>query len=77
MQQILPFEKLEPENVYNFCPIRHPRCSPFKGLRVLLMFEKPVELWAQLITMGGGSSVRHFQADKDSFGTDSTTESIM
>ncbi|XP_027136912.1 TP53-binding protein 1 isoform X4 [Larimichthys crocea] len=44
----------------------HPRCSPFKALRVLLVFEKPVELWAQLITMGGGSSVRHFQADKDS-----------
>ncbi|XP_044031051.1 TP53-binding protein 1 isoform X3 [Siniperca chuatsi] len=44
----------------------HPRCSPFKALRVLLVFEKPVELWAQLITMGGGSSVRQFQADKDS-----------
>ncbi|KAM9860738.1 TP53-binding protein 1 isoform 2-T2 [Aulostomus maculatus] len=43
----------------------HPRCSPFKALRVLLVFEKPVELWAQLITMGGASSVRHFQADKD------------
>nr|XP_046252129.1 TP53-binding protein 1 isoform X3 [Scatophagus argus] len=43
----------------------HPRCSPFKALRVLLVFEKPVELWAQLISMGGGSSVRHFQADKD------------
>ncbi|XP_035538354.1 TP53-binding protein 1 isoform X1 [Morone saxatilis] len=44
----------------------HPRCSPFKALRVLLVFEKPVELWAQLITMGGGSSVRQFQTDKDS-----------
>ncbi|KAM3625229.1 uncharacterized protein V6R79_008976 [Siganus canaliculatus] len=44
----------------------HPRCSPFKSLRVLLVFETPVELWAQLITMGGGSSVRHFQAEKDS-----------
>ncbi|XP_063737131.1 TP53-binding protein 1 isoform X2 [Eleginops maclovinus] len=43
----------------------HPRCSPFKALRVLLVFEKPVELWAQLITMGGGSSVRQFQTDKD------------
>ncbi|XP_037610829.1 TP53-binding protein 1 isoform X1 [Sebastes umbrosus] len=43
----------------------HPRCSPFKALRVLLVFEKPVEFWAQLITMGGGSSVRQFQADKD------------
>ncbi|XP_028999920.1 TP53-binding protein 1 isoform X2 [Betta splendens] len=44
----------------------HPRSSPFKGLRVLLVFEKPVDVWAQLITMGGGSSVRHFHADKDS-----------
>uniref|UniRef100_A0A8D0A2V9 TP53-binding protein 1 n=1 Tax=Sander lucioperca TaxID=283035 RepID=A0A8D0A2V9_SANLU len=43
----------------------HPRCSPFKALRVLLVFEKPVELWAQLITLGGGSSLRQFQADKD------------
>ncbi|KAM8762418.1 TP53-binding protein 1 isoform 4-T7 [Acanthopagrus schlegelii] len=44
----------------------HPRCSPFKALRVLLVFEKPVELWVQLITLGGGSSVRQFQTDKDS-----------
>ncbi|XP_029354417.1 TP53-binding protein 1 isoform X2 [Echeneis naucrates] len=44
----------------------HPRSSPFKALRVLLVFEQPVELWAQLITMGGGSFVRHFQGDKDS-----------
>ncbi|XP_075934720.1 TP53-binding protein 1 isoform X3 [Anarhichas minor] len=43
----------------------HPRCSPFKALRVLLVFEKPVELWAQLVTMGGGSCVRQFPADKD------------
>lgn len=44
----------------------HPRCSPFKAMKVLLAFEKPVELWAQLVTMGGGSSVRHFLTDKDS-----------
>ncbi|XP_047436560.1 TP53-binding protein 1 isoform X3 [Mugil cephalus] len=44
----------------------HSRCSPFKALRVLLVFEKPEELWAQLITMGGGSSVRHIQGEKDS-----------
>lgn len=50
-------------------PFRHPRCSPFKALRVLLVFEKPVELWAQLITMGGASSVRQLQADQDSSGT--------
>ncbi|XP_029944419.1 TP53-binding protein 1 isoform X3 [Salarias fasciatus] len=44
----------------------HPRCSPFKAMKVLLVFEKPAELWAQLITMGGGSSVRHNHTDKDS-----------
>uniref|UniRef100_UPI003AABA977 TP53-binding protein 1 n=1 Tax=Centroberyx gerrardi TaxID=166262 RepID=UPI003AABA977 len=44
----------------------HPRCSAFKALRVLLVFEEPVELWAQLLTMSGASSVRQFQSDKDS-----------
>ncbi|XP_045065528.1 TP53-binding protein 1 isoform X1 [Coregonus clupeaformis] len=44
----------------------HPRCSPFKALRVLLVFEKPVELWSELLTMSGASSVRQHQADKDS-----------
>ncbi|XP_077568997.1 TP53-binding protein 1 isoform X2 [Stigmatopora nigra] len=44
----------------------HPRCSPFKDLHFFLVFDKPVELWAQLATMGGASSVRHFHADKDS-----------
>uniref|UniRef100_A0A3Q2YRG6 TP53-binding protein 1 n=1 Tax=Hippocampus comes TaxID=109280 RepID=A0A3Q2YRG6_HIPCM len=43
----------------------HPRCSPFKDLHFFLVFEKPVELWAQLVTMGGASSVRHFHSDKD------------
>ncbi|XP_077420799.1 TP53-binding protein 1 [Vanacampus margaritifer] len=43
----------------------HPRCSPFKDLHFFLVFEKPVELWAQLVTMAGASSVRHFHADKD------------
>ncbi|KAM4631383.1 TP53-binding protein 1 [Polymixia lowei] len=44
----------------------HPRGNPFKALRVLLVFEEPVELWAQLLTMSGASSVRQYQADKDS-----------
>ncbi|XP_053180514.1 TP53-binding protein 1 [Scomber japonicus] len=43
----------------------HPRCSPFKALRILLVFEKPVDLWTQLIAMGGGSAVRQFHTDKD------------
>ncbi|XP_016522988.1 TP53-binding protein 1 isoform X2 [Poecilia formosa] len=43
----------------------HPRCSPFKALRVLLVSKKPDELWAQLVTMGGASSVRQPQTDGD------------
>ncbi|XP_043961661.1 TP53-binding protein 1 isoform X2 [Gambusia affinis] len=43
----------------------HPRCSPFKALRVLLVCKKPNELWAQLVTMGGASSVRQHQTDSD------------
>ncbi|XP_053721385.1 TP53-binding protein 1 isoform X2 [Synchiropus splendidus] len=46
----------------------HPRSFPFKSLKFLLVFEKPEELLAQLATMGGASSTRHFQPDKD--GTD-------
>ncbi|XP_068172246.1 TP53-binding protein 1 isoform X4 [Antennarius striatus] len=43
----------------------HSRCSPFKALRVLLVFDEPVDLWAQLIAMGGGSSVRQCLTDSD------------
>ncbi|KAM9816921.1 TP53-binding protein 1 [Neosynchiropus ocellatus] len=46
----------------------HPRSFPFKSLKFLLVFEKPEELLAQLATMGGASTARHFQPDKD--GTD-------
>uniref|UniRef100_A0A3Q2PPK8 Tumor protein p53 binding protein, 1 n=1 Tax=Fundulus heteroclitus TaxID=8078 RepID=A0A3Q2PPK8_FUNHE len=41
----------------------HPRSSPFKALRFLLLSQKPDELWAQLATMGGASSVRQVQTD--------------
>ncbi|XP_046897954.1 TP53-binding protein 1 isoform X2 [Hypomesus transpacificus] len=44
----------------------HPRSSPFKTLRVLLVFEEPVELWAQLLSLMGAASVRQYQSDKDS-----------
>ncbi|XP_055774518.1 TP53-binding protein 1 [Salvelinus fontinalis] len=44
----------------------HPRCSPFKALRVLLVFEEPAELWSELLMMNGASSVRQHQAEKDS-----------
>uniref|UniRef100_UPI0037E93669 TP53-binding protein 1 isoform X3 n=1 Tax=Semicossyphus pulcher TaxID=241346 RepID=UPI0037E93669 len=42
----------------------HPRCSPFRALRVLLVFEQPEELWTQLISLGGGSSVRHIHTEE-------------
>ncbi|KAM6980615.1 TP53-binding protein 1 [Aplochiton taeniatus] len=44
----------------------HPRCTPFNGLRALLVFEEPVELWFQLLTMSGAATVKHYQSDKDS-----------
>ncbi|XP_020567133.1 TP53-binding protein 1 isoform X1 [Oryzias latipes] len=44
----------------------HPRCSPFKALHVLLLSQQPQELWAQLATMGGASSVRQLQVDDSS-----------
>lgn len=55
---------------YSSFPVRHPRSSPFKALRVLLVFEQPVELWVQLVALGGGSPVRQFPTDKDASGTE-------
>lgn len=60
-----------------FCLIRHPRCSPFKALRVLLVFEEPAELWSELLMMSGASSVRQHQAEKDSSGTYNTWSSTV
>ncbi|KAM7015400.1 LOW QUALITY PROTEIN: TP53-binding protein 1, partial [Tautogolabrus adspersus] len=48
----------------------HPRCSPFRSLRVLLVFEQQVDLWSQLISLGGGSSERHVQTDKEAAASD-------
>uniref|UniRef100_A0A673CE26 BRCT domain-containing protein n=1 Tax=Sphaeramia orbicularis TaxID=375764 RepID=A0A673CE26_9TELE len=48
----------------------HPRSSPFKALKVLLVFQEPPELWAQLITLGGGATVRQLHPDKDGSGMD-------
>lgn len=59
-------------HVLLFILIRHPRCSPFKALRVLLVFEEPAELWSELLMMSGASSVRQHQAEKDSSGTYNT-----
>ncbi|XP_015198654.2 TP53-binding protein 1 isoform X2 [Lepisosteus oculatus] len=44
----------------------HPRRSPFQSLQVLLVSEHPVELWAELLMMGGASSVRQYKVDPDS-----------
>lgn len=59
-----------------FILIRHPRCSPFKALRVLLVFEEPAELWSELLMMSGASSVRQHQAEKDSSGTYNTCSPV-
>ncbi|KAG7271757.1 hypothetical protein CRUP_032660, partial [Coryphaenoides rupestris] len=44
----------------------HPHCKPFESLKVLLVFGESEELWVQLLTLSGASTVRHYQADKDS-----------
>ncbi|KAK1160808.1 hypothetical protein AOXY_G19633 [Acipenser oxyrinchus oxyrinchus] len=36
----------------------HPRRSPFQSLKILLVSDRPLELWADLLMMGGASSVR-------------------
>ncbi|CAJ1050059.1 TP53-binding protein 1 isoform X1 [Xyrichtys novacula] len=41
----------------------HPRCSPFKSLRVLVALEQSEELWTQLISLGGGATVGHSQSN--------------
>lgn len=52
-----------------FYLVRHPHCKPFESLKVLLVFGESEELWVQLLTLSGASTVRHYQADKDSSGT--------
>lgn len=44
----------------------HLRSRPFKALRVLLVLEEAVGLWAQLLALSGAASVRQYQGDKDS-----------
>ncbi|XP_041918508.1 TP53-binding protein 1 isoform X2 [Alosa sapidissima] len=36
----------------------HPRCSPFKSLRVLLVFAGSADLWGELLKLSGASSVK-------------------
>ncbi|XP_041091463.1 TP53-binding protein 1-like isoform X5 [Polyodon spathula] len=40
----------------------HPRRSPFQSLKILLVSDRPLELWADLLMMGGASSVRQHNA---------------
>ncbi|KAG9352308.1 hypothetical protein JZ751_020721 [Albula glossodonta] len=44
----------------------HPRRSPFEALKVLLVFEEPSEFWANLLRLGGATSVCHHRADSNS-----------
>lgn len=44
----------------------HPHCKPFESLKVLLVFGESEELWVQLLTLSGATTVRHYQANKDS-----------
>ncbi|XP_066557673.1 TP53-binding protein 1 isoform X1 [Amia ocellicauda] len=44
----------------------HPRRSPFQSLQVLLVSDCPLELWADLLMMGGASSVRQHKVEANS-----------
>ncbi|XP_062405968.1 TP53-binding protein 1 isoform X2 [Sardina pilchardus] len=43
----------------------HPRCSPFKSLRVLLVFAGSAELWGELLKLSGATSVKQEKGQED------------
>ncbi|XP_056600020.1 TP53-binding protein 1 isoform X2 [Triplophysa dalaica] len=43
----------------------HPRCDPFKALKVLLVLEDRVDLWTSLLSMGGASKVHHHKENEN------------
>nr|XP_055065438.1 TP53-binding protein 1-like isoform X3 [Misgurnus anguillicaudatus] len=43
----------------------HPRCNPFKALKVLLLSEDRVDLWTSLLFMGGAEKVHHHKEKED------------
>ncbi|KAL2088308.1 hypothetical protein ACEWY4_015207 [Coilia grayii] len=43
----------------------HPRCSPFKALRVLLVFGGVADLWVELLKLSGAASVKQVKGGED------------
>ncbi|XP_052416760.1 TP53-binding protein 1-like isoform X1 [Carassius gibelio] len=43
----------------------HPRCYPFKALKVVLISEDRVDLWTSLLSMGGAAKVHHHKENED------------
>ncbi|XP_057187166.1 TP53-binding protein 1 isoform X2 [Triplophysa rosa] len=43
----------------------HPRCNPFKALKVLLLLEDRVDLWTSLLSMGGAAKVHHHKENEN------------
>ncbi|XP_073692051.1 TP53-binding protein 1 isoform X3 [Garra rufa] len=43
----------------------HPRCNPFKALKVVLISEDRVDLWTSLLSMGGATKVHHHKENED------------
>ncbi|XP_067293529.1 TP53-binding protein 1 isoform X2 [Pseudorasbora parva] len=43
----------------------HPRCNPFKALKVMLISEDRVDLWTSLLSMGGAARVHHHKENGD------------
>ncbi|XP_066514248.1 TP53-binding protein 1-like isoform X1 [Hoplias malabaricus] len=44
----------------------HPRCSPFKALKVLLISEDRVDLWTSMLTMCGSTKVHQHKTNGNS-----------
>ncbi|XP_016396473.1 TP53-binding protein 1 isoform X2 [Sinocyclocheilus rhinocerous] len=43
----------------------HPRCNPFKALKVVLISEDRVDLWNSLLSMGDAAKVHHYKENED------------
>lgn len=51
-----------------FSVLRHPRCNPFKALKVMLISKDRVDLWTSLLSMGGAAKVHHHKENEDMSG---------
>lgn len=67
-QSLRCFHFLSWINVFLCSVLRHPRCNPFKALKVMLISEDRVDLWTSLLSMGGAAKVHHHKENEDMSG---------